>query len=121
MSAISLPLHVLEPAFLRWRKNDSGVVTFETVATKAEAQGIKFLCPKCFTKNKGPRGTHIVICWSRSAGAPEEATPGPGRWRMDGAGFDDLTLNADPPGKARSVWLKGGCGWHGHVTKGICT
>lgn len=84
----------------------------------AEAQGISFLCPKCFAENKGPRGTHSVICWSRSRGVPEDATPGPGRWKLDGTSFDDLTLNADPPSTARSVQLTGGCGWHGFITNG---
>lgn len=88
----------------------------------SEAQGIRFLCPKCFTLNRGPIGTHSVICWSRSRGTPDAAMPGPGRWRMDGTGYEDLTLNADPPASARSVKLEcrcgGGEGWHGFVTAG---
>ncbi len=84
----------------------------------AEASGVKFLCPKCFAANNGPVGTHAVICWSRSRGVPDDATPGPGRWRLDGTGLHDLTLNADLPSGARSVLLIGGCGWHGFVTNG---
>ena len=88
------------------------------VATLAEAQGVQFLCPICFVANGGAVGTHSVLCWSRSRGAPDDASPGPGRWTLDGTGFEDLTLNGDPPGTARSVALGGGCDWHGFVTNG---
>jgi hypothetical protein len=86
-----------------------------------DAQGISFLCPKCFAANGGAVGTHSVICWSQSRGAPDAAVPGPGRWRMDGTGLHDFTLNADPPRSARSVALNGGCAWHGFVTNGDAT
>lgn len=82
----------------------------------AEAQGVRFLCPLCFTKNGGPRGTHTVICWSRGAG--EDAEPGPGRWSLHGTGIEDLTLHGDPVGGARSIQLLGGCVWHGFVNNG---
>ncbi len=91
------------------------------VASIEEAMGIRFLCPKCFAANGGTRGTHHVICWSRSRGVPDDISPGPGRWKIEGSGFHDLTLNADPPGTMRSVWLKGACGWHGFVTDGEVT
>lgn len=124
----------LEAKFLRWDQRmetwtrDRGdgfeeqvtglreVYTF--VETIQEAQGVEFLCPKCFAENKGPIGTHAVICWSRSRGVPEHVKPGPGRWSLHGTGIVDLTLNADPPGTARSVLLTGGCGWHGYVNAG---
>jgi hypothetical protein len=90
-----------------------------------EAQGIQFLCPVCFTKNGGDKGTHRVMCWSRSRGTPEEIGPRPGRWTLEGTGYHDLTLNGDNPavpgGGARSVLLMGGCGWHGFVTNGKVT
>ena len=107
----------LEQWFLRYEEKD-GKVFYPFVDTLGEAQGVEFLCPKCFAANGGNVGTHAVICWSRSRGVPEKAKPGPGRWKMEGTGFDDLTLNADPPGTARSVLLTGGCGWHGFVTNG---
>jgi hypothetical protein len=90
------------------------------VDSLADAQGVEFLCPLCFEKNGGPRGTHAVICWSRSRGIPEDAEPGPGRWKLDGTGFHDLTLNGDAPGGggARSVQLLSGCKWHGFITNG---
>jgi hypothetical protein len=80
--------------------------------------GVGFLCPKCFTSLGGKRGCHWVVCWSRSAGTPDIATPGPGRWKMDGTSMADLTLNAETKGGARSVQLTGGCGFHGYITDG---
>jgi hypothetical protein len=108
----------LKPRFLRYAPED-GREIFATVETLAEAQGIMFLCPLCFDRNKGSVGTHGVICWSASRGVPAEASPKPGRWRLDGTGMHDLTLNADPPASsARSVLITGGCGWHGFITDG---
>lgn len=108
----------LEAKFYRWEKRADGHVYHVPVPTLAEAQGVRFLCPKCFAENGGPVGTHSVVCWSRSRGVPDEATPAPGRWTLDGTCIDDLTLNGDPPGNARSVLLTAGCGWHGFVTNG---
>lgn len=114
-------LKQLGATFLRYKQaveDGKAVVYYGKVETIAEAQGVRFLCPLCFEKNGGEVGTHSVICWSRSRGTPEEAQPGPGRWRMDGTSLDDLTLNADPPSDKRSVQLNGGCAWHGFITKG---
>lgn len=107
----------LDAEFLQIERKD-GKEWWVSVPTLAEAHGVKFLCPLCFKKNGSDVGVHSVICWSRSAGAPEDARPGPGRWKMDGTGLHDLTLNADPPGVARSVQLSGGCDWHGFVNNG---
>lgn len=101
-------------------------VTYETTTKMRKAQGVQFLCPKCFVANGGKVGTHLILCWSRSRGVPDSAQPGPGRWTLEGTGFDDLTLNGDSPAGpgtgARSVLLTGGgCGWHGFVTKGEVT
>lgn len=91
---------------------------WHVVETIEEAQGVQFLCPKCYIANNGSVETHHVICWSRSKGVNDAQSPGPGRWRMVGTSLDDLTLEADPPGIARSIALKGGCEWHGYVTNG---
>lgn len=107
----------LEPQFLCYEPHEDGIY-FVPVQTIEQAQGVRFLCPKCFEINHGRSGTHQVICWSRSKGVPDEAHPAPGRWKLDGTGLHDLTLNADPPGTQRSVKLEGGCEWHGHVTNG---
>lgn len=110
----------LEPQFIKHERRD-GHEYYIPIDNIAEAQGIEFLCPLCFAANRGSRGTHMVICWSRSKGIPEDVSPKPGRWKMDGTGYADLTLNADPPGHARSVQLLGGCNWHGHITNGEIT
>lgn len=95
--------------------------TFRRQSEKAGAHGVKFLCPKCYATNGGPVGTHSVICWSRSAGTPEEMQPKPGRWKMQGSGIHDLTLDGDQPGGggARSIQLLGGCNWHGFIDDGF--
>lgn len=112
-----LSLRTLEAKLIRI----TGPGRRQEVASLAEAQGVRFLCPKCFATNGGARGTHSVVCWSRSRGVPEDESPGPGRWKLDGSGLDDLTLNGDAPGGggARSVLLNGGCGWHGFVNAGV--
>jgi len=117
---MGIPLRSLEPQFLIYAPENERVIWRHTDMMEA-AQGVRFLCPKCFVENGGADGTHGVVCWSRSRGVPDSASPGPGRWALVGTGFDDLTLNADPPGDARSVQLKGGCGWHGFVTNGEVT
>ena len=104
----------LDPSFLRY--DEKG---FNRIDGIEEAQGLMFLCPKCFRENEGAKGTHGVICWSRSRGVPDDARPGPGRWSLNGTGFGDLTLDGD--GGSRSVHLLSGCGWHGFVTNGEVT
>ena len=106
-------LRKLVPVLIRIN-NTGGHVAVESMK---DAQGIRFLCPKCYYENGGPMGTHQVICWFHGRGVPDDAPPGPGRWVAKGAGIDDLTLDA-PPGKTRSVRLLGGCRWHGFVTGG---
>lgn len=91
---------------------------YQRVDSLEEAQGLRFLCPKCFAINGGRKGTHSIICWSSSRGTPDTEHPGPGRWRMDGTGLRDLTLNGEA-GKSRSVLLTGGCGWHGFIDDGF--
>lgn len=109
----SVKLRDLEPEFIR--RTDGG---WQTVERIEDAQGVRFLCPRCFRKNGGRVGTHAIICWSRSRGVPDDAQPGPGRWQLIGTSLDDLTLGADPPSKTSSVKIA--C-WHGHITKGQAT
>jgi hypothetical protein len=112
------PLSQLKAKFLRVEREGDDTI-YRTVKTLARAQGVQFLCPLCFRQNgEQMKGVHSVICWSRSRGAPDDVGPGPGRWTLEGTGLKDLTLNGDPPGGARSVWLTSGCGWHGFVTNG---
>lgn len=115
------PLTDLEPKFLRYHRGKDGRVYYVGVSTIDEAQGVEFLCPKCFEENLGPIGTHMVVCWSAERGVPDDAEPGPGRWRLEGKGLSDLTLAPEPPKRARSVKLTSGCQWHGFITDGMVT
>ena len=85
---------------------------FREVETLAEADGITFLCPKCFAANNGSVGTHSVRCWAPSV--PQDTSPTPGRWEMRGTGLADLTLVAG----SSSVLLTGGCNAHFYVRDG---
>lgn len=87
--------------------------------TLESAQGVMFLCPACFAKNGGARGTHMIVCWSRSRGAPDGMSPAPGRWKLEGTGVDDLSLLPDVGGNGnKSVQMLGGCNAHFHVEGG---
>jgi hypothetical protein len=96
----------LEPQFVRFGENGG----LRKVSTLAEAQGIRFVCPKC--------GEHQILIWFRDRGTPDEARPAPGRWAVSGSGYHDLTItpsiNLDIPGAT-------GCRWHGFVTNGETT
>ncbi len=116
---MNIKLTDLEAVLVRYDKNDEGVF-HKGVADLKDAQGVRFLCPKCFAKNGGATGTHAVVCWSSSRGVPPDAQPGPGRWALEGTSIEDLTLGCEP-GKSRSVQLIGGCKWHGFVTNGWAT
>ena len=110
-----MKLTELEPQFIRYEPG-----TMINVDTLAEAQGVRFLCPKCFAEKKSNVGVHGVVCWSKSRGVPDDVQPGPGRWKLVGTGYHDLSL-MEEPGKSRSVLLLGGCAWHGFVTNGEVT
>jgi hypothetical protein len=104
----------LEPQFLKLAPED-GRQVHRYVQTLAEADGISFLCPACFASNGGKVGTHSVLCWFEDR-VPDDLTPGPGRWKPEGTGYDDLSF---VPGKrSNSVQLVGGCNWHGFITNG---
>lgn len=109
-------LRVLEASFIRYSVDPSGDEFLIEVDTLAEADGLRFLCPKCFAANGGVVGTHLVICWFEDR-VPPDLAPGPGRWSPKGTGLDDLSF---VPGKrSNSVLLTGGgCAWHGFVTNG---
>ena len=99
----------LEPEWTKWISDTES----RRVPTMAEADGLWFLCPKCFQTNEGNVGTHMVLCWKPHV--PQTTSPKPGRWMMTGTGFHDLTLSP-------SVHLSGeGCGWHGFIKNGEAT
>lgn len=101
-------LSELEPKFMK--RIDSN--HFRTQSEKEGADGIKFLCPVCFAKNAGSVGTHGVICWEPSV--PQDTSPTPGRWQMQGTGFEDLTLVAG----SSSILLNSGCNAHFFIKNG---
>jgi hypothetical protein len=91
---------------------------YQDVDALADAQGVLFLCPKCFVANNGPIGTHSVLCWFLGRGVLDTEKPLPGRWNALGAGLHDLTLQAG----SSSILLTGeGCRWHGFITNGAVT
>ena len=82
----------------------------------AEADGVWFLCPKCYAQNGGCVGTHAVICWFVGR-VPDDVDPKPGRWTPTGTDLSDLSF-VPSAGRSHSVLLTGGCRWHGFVTAG---
>lgn len=93
---------------------------FHTVETVAEADQIRFLCPACFEKNGGPKGTHGVHVSFAGRDMPEDSgsrdsSGKPSRWTVtSGNTIDDLCLSpsillgaGQPPER--------GCHWHGFV------
>lgn len=107
-----MKLSELEPEFLKI----TGDKTSEYVKTPAEADGVMFVCPKCLHNNGYRRpGVHSVICWEPNV--PQTREPKPGRWKMEGSGFHDLTLVAG----SSSVLIRkeeGGCGAHFFIRNG---
>jgi hypothetical protein len=85
----------------------------------AQAQGVQFLCPKCFQQNSGSVGTHWYQVTFADRGVGDEhgshGTDGkPTRWQVSGSGYHDLTVYP-------SIQLLGGCGWHGWIQNGEVT
>ena len=92
---------------------------FHDVATVAEADHIMFLCPLCYGKNGGSKGTHSVMVTFAGRNVPDEAgtrdaAGKPSRWNASGTTIDDLVLTPSilldakrPPDQ--------GCHWHGFV------
>lgn len=92
---------------------------FHPVQTVAEADEVSFLCPLCFARNGGARGTHHVMVTFAGRDVPEDAgtrdsTGKPSRWNVGGSCLDDLVLTP-------SILLDAGrspdrgCHWHGFV------
>jgi hypothetical protein len=111
----SIKLRALDARLVRLSKADG--VWHEDVDTLAEADGVRFLCPKCYAANGGPVGTHSVICWFVGR-VPDDMIPGPGRWVPSGHDVDDLTFVGP---NAASVALSGSCAWHGFIRRGEAT
>lgn len=89
------------------------------VDTLGEADGVMFLCPKCFADNGGVIGTHRVICWFVGK-VDDTVDPKPGRWTPQGTDLSDISF-VPSAGRSHSVLLTGGCGWHGFVVDGTAS
>lgn len=110
----SISLKDLEAEFIQFINEKS----FQHIGDDiGNADGVMFLCPKCFRENNGPIGTHMVICWFLNRGVPDSMPPGPGRWSPHGTGLGDLELKA----RSSSILLTSGCRWHGFVRGGRAT
>ena len=106
-----MTLAELEGGFIRVGAGEPGHYSIGHTDSIANAQGVEFLCPGCYAKNGGPRGTHMVICWFSGRGVPDDAVPLPGRWGVSGTGIGDLTL-------APSVDVGSDHCWHGFIQNG---
>lgn len=79
---------------------------FHDVDAVSEADGITFLCPKCFAANGGSVGTHSIMIFFADRNAPPHlGTNKDGqtvRWRVAGTGYADLVT-------APSILQQSGC------------
>jgi len=103
----------LDAEFIRYNVDDEEHDIMKRVDSMDEADGIMFLCPKCFTANGGKVGTHRVIC-NRPRVPQLDKRVGPGRWEFAGVSMNDLTLF----GGSSSIQLRGECAAHFFVEHG---
>jgi hypothetical protein len=97
----------LEAAFIRLCRTG-----FERVERLSLAQGVTFLCPKCFLANaRSKYGVHSVLFWFDGRRVPEYVKPA-ARWHPSDASLAHLSFV--PP----TVRLIDGCAWHGNVRNG---
>lgn len=102
----------LQPRFLRRAGDERETWECEGI-TIERADGVCFLCPKCLKANGGyAPGVHSIVCWRPTV--PVNVSPGPGRWDLQGTGFENLSLVAS----SSSVALNGGCKAHFFVRNG---
>lgn len=126
---VQISLNTLDAKFVRWIRPDVGPdivenvwglqdgadYAHEIVEPFADAEGLRFLCPICYTRER--HEAHIVVCWFE--GVPPNIVPGPGRWRAIGTSLADLTFV--PGQRSESIRLRGGCAWHGFIRHGFAT
>lgn len=100
----------------------------KVVKTLEEAQGLIFLCPACFEKNSGPRGTHSVICWTNKVSEDLGLNAQRHRYLFEGTSLEDLslvydsssTVDSEPIDKKRNVIdMRPICYWQGFVKVGF--
>jgi hypothetical protein len=118
--AKSKPLRLtdLRPQFIQLTDTRG---SYRPVNTLGDADGLTFLCPRCFKANhKNAGGVHAVICWFEGR-VPDDIRPRPGRWTPGGSTYADLSFVPGPHDKPHSVLLLGACGWHGFIANGNVT
>lgn len=113
---MAVKLTELEPQFIKYETSADGEIIDPRNIPIEQAQGLWFLCPKCFVANSGPVGTHACEVSFAGRGVLDHQGSHnkegkPVRWNMSGTGLNDLTLTP-------SILLEGGCAWHGYITNG---
>jgi hypothetical protein len=104
-----------------WSPTPSRTV-FHPVKTVAKAHGVRFLCPKSFAKNGGPKGTHSVyIFFTGSPYAGRNRAGQEVRWQVvGGSTIDDLQLSPSIQEQDEGMPAEHQCNWHGFVgTSGV--
>jgi hypothetical protein len=86
----------------------------ETKSIK-NADGLSYLCPVCFHRNKGSVGTEHILNWFLERGVPASFTPGPGRWAFKGTSLDDITFIGTENHSYSVAIIEH---WHGYVENG---
>ena len=90
---------------------------FHPVDTVAEAHGVRFLCPKSWAKNGGPKGTHS--CYIFFTGSPYAGRNLAGqevRWQVvGGSTIDDLQLTPSIQEQDEGMPPERQCNWHGFL------
>ena len=110
---IGLTLRQLDARVYKHPVIEDGHEVWPRADSLEDAAGVMFLCPACFAENRGPVGTHGVMCWSPRVS--QDYVPRPGRWKLVGVSIDDLSLVA---GSSSVLLTGGGCGAHFFVTEG---
>lgn len=102
-----------EPCF--WSSGDNRRTVFEPVETVAEANGVRFLCPKSFAgRGEGAHSVYVFFQGSPYAGhnkAGQEV-----RWQVvGGSTVDDLSRSPSILEQDDGLAPEHRCGWHGWV------
>ncbi|MCA0447651.1 MAG: hypothetical protein LCH54_15625 [Bacteroidetes bacterium] len=110
-------LITLSPQFLKLDilpgENPAAANHHHVVSDINNADGIWFLCPKCYMDGgMTGKGVHSIICWTPKVST--EVNPKPGRWNLVGTNFRDISLVAG----SSSILLNGGCNAHFWIRDG---
>lgn len=102
-------------SILMWSPNPTRM-TFVHTDRVADAHGVRFLCPKSFAKNGGPKGTHSVYVFFTGSPYAGHNTAGQEvRWQVSGNTLEDLCLSPSILEQDEGAPPEHRCGWHGFV------